>query len=393
MNRILLVNPISSAKYLSDSFKVSGIYSIAIYTNIDELDEWTKPAASLFDEQFHFNSFSLTDIYPHIAHLQVDYVLNGGDQTVDLCDQLAHKFACKFENSLATSEIRQNKFLQQQALFKHNLPAVKQVKMPLNNLDLAVLKKLDYPLFAKPVNGIASLGAFMASSYNELIAILDKQPRKVYLQTVNEYMFQEYLSGEEIFIDSFSLDGEHFISGVYRYFKENQNGTPVYRYIEVVNEAEKILPAIKFVKNALDATDLSNGFAHTELFVTSHGERLVEINPRISGCAGLVNQLGCLTGLIPQDKYLIDSCFKAQPVDPDIVFPKRYGRLIFLYNHENIDCRHIKSFNSKTIMSNIPVNHNEIISLLDVKQFILLVSDDLNQLNADSQYLIKNDVL
>ena len=106
---------------------------------------------------------------------------------------------------------------------------------------------------------------------------------------------QECLDGDEWIVDSVSADGEHKVLALWRYEKGAANGAPfVYLSAEahaLSGPAEAAL--VDYARGALDALGWRWGPAHTEIRMTRHGPRLVEVNAgRWNGLDhGLLSQL------------------------------------------------------------------------------------------------------
>lgn len=76
MKQILLVNPFSSNKYLSERFKEYGVYTTAVYTiDFAKVSSYHNPPENLFDEQIRYKSDNVDDIIEKLGHRQFDYVL------------------------------------------------------------------------------------------------------------------------------------------------------------------------------------------------------------------------------------------------------------------------------------------------------------------------------
>jgi hypothetical protein len=96
---------------------------------------------------------------------------------------------------------------------------------------------------------------------------------------------QEYLTGTEYVVDSFSHEGVHTISDICRYRKLS-DGTHIAIY-----ESMEFLPyhlpghaeLVTFVERVLDALGIEFGPAHTEVMLTDRGPRLIETGARLAG--------------------------------------------------------------------------------------------------------------
>ncbi|MDR2360249.1 MAG: ATP-grasp domain-containing protein [Oscillospiraceae bacterium] len=148
--------------------------------------------------------------------------------------------------------------------------------------------EIGYPLVLKPVDLASS--AFvrliqnaedLKSAYNDLEAFplnFRDQPRD------SVYLLEEYMSGEEVSVESVSCNGATTILGVtdksvtgIPYFIENGHMFPA----KLADSVRSGVTA--FVLDVLKAVGFDRGVAHTEVKITNDGPRIVEINPRTAG--------------------------------------------------------------------------------------------------------------
>ncbi len=94
--KILLVNPISSAGYMSDIFKSYNIHTTAIYTiNEDQFTSFHKPNKIWFDKQINVNSTDITTIINELMGA-FDYVISGTESATNLSDKLAEYYTPQY---------------------------------------------------------------------------------------------------------------------------------------------------------------------------------------------------------------------------------------------------------------------------------------------------------
>ncbi len=207
-------------------------------------------------------------IFKKLKKYEFDLVINGSDQeyTVNLSKKLKSIFTPSLVNSNETYEILSSKYLQQEKLKENGLPNIQQCLISMNNLTegLKRCENLDFPVFAKPANGVCSIGAFKADNIELLKLNLLKVPKIINFGNVDEYLIQEYVSGHEIIVDTFSIKGIHKICSIQRYHKENIYGIPVYRSIEIFNDEDNKVQ--NYVLDMLEIYNFKYGFCHIELF-------------------------------------------------------------------------------------------------------------------------------
>lgn len=352
--RILLVNPLSSATFLSAEFEKYSIHTTALFTlDMTLVPKYVYPASTLFDEQIFFKSIDVKAIIAHLANKRFDLVLGCFDGDVSLTDWLAIHYSPQYANNPSSAPLRFDKFLIQQALKKNGLSYIKQeiyeygTTLPnLANLGLA------YPCFVKPQASAASIGAAKINNDVEMEKYFqDKAKFSTHVQIINsnnKFIIAELVTGNELFIDTFSMHGTHYISSIHQYYKEFINNDLVCRYSEIVNDPALINKVSEYIYRLLNLVEFNNGFAHTEIFITPNGEiKLIEINPRISGAAGFPNKMAQLAGRPSQVDLLLMHCFSLKLTVPQNII--NYTRLVILYNFSN---RPLAKLREK--LSNIP---------------------------------------
>ena len=232
---ILLVNPFSSAQFLSESFKRMGVKTLAFYTkDLKTLMDYAVPKKEWFDRQIFLETEDVDQILAAIQDEQIDYVLNGSEASVSLTDQLAKKLTPELANDPNTAHLRVSKYHMHEALKKEGLAHIKQVQFVVGEDDCQNEKfcNLKYPCFVKPLNGCFSYGLAKIESFEALCQFFNsvdqqalREALKLYLsrQAKVVYLICEYIEGDEYFVDTFSYQGEHYISSIQRYHNHNHN--------------------------------------------------------------------------------------------------------------------------------------------------------------------------
>lgn len=343
--KILLINPLSSARYLSNALKQLDIQATAIYTRgRDGYDDYTRPDPSFFYEQ-HYCDADVESVLSQVKGKNFEFVLNGSESTVRLSDQLAARLTPGLGNDTATSDVRMDKDAVHQQLAKCGLSHIRQKLVPaeIGSVESVVKNgKFDYPFFLKPLRGVGSKGAMRIGSHNELVAYFDtaristlRDDLIVFCEgePLDHLLIGEFIDGEEYFVDSFSIKGKLHISSIQRYNKHHIDGFPIYRYYELVREPHLIESISNYLAKCFEALGYRNGFAHTELFVNKNGPVLIELNPRVGGIRGSTNDNARLGELATQPKILSDA-LRGMPAQ-NIPVPGEspmYSRALTLFN-------------------------------------------------------------
>ena len=140
------------------------------------------------------------------------------------------------------------------------------------------IKDNDFPLFLKPIEGRASIGCAKIQNRDEL---------KPYLQCWNDFIVQEFTSGEIIAADVVRCRKSELTQVCQR--KEllrNSNGCGI--SVQIIDNKD----VDKACHKIADLLDL-NGVVNMEFFVSNGAIRIIEVNPRIP--AGV--EYSCMAGL------------------------------------------------------------------------------------------------
>ncbi len=395
---IAFIDPIVSPAYLVGELHRCNMKVIGVFTlSLSEEEKRLYFFPELFDHVIHVdNDTSVNAIAEALTKLDVQYVFYGYEESVALADQIAQLVCPAYANDANISQLRYDKYEMQEALKKANMPYVKQIQLNSGSLYPAQVEELnswEFPVMVKPSQGSGSENVKKCQSVNEIEIFIKKIEHN--LSNVKNYIIQEFLSGDEYFVDTVSLSGMHQIVSVQHYQKMSFQGHPIYRYAEIVDPRSiewKI--CCEFVLKALDAVGLKNGFGHTELFLTAEGPRLIEINPRISGAMGFPNKVAEKTLGYNQLKTLANIIFSHSYHSPTQLL--QHGMFVCL---QNWTPRKIKETNVE-LLKTIPSYAEHMMAktpgtfllspknLLDTVAYVLLLNPDNAQLMLDYNTLI-----
>ncbi|PEM18978.1 lyase family protein [Bacillus wiedmannii] len=222
----------------------------------------------------------------------VSTIFSSSEYFVEMANKLNLKFGKKANNPEAIITCRDKMRFYNHLNSSHLVP--KAWSLTTTNIDTDFFSNgNDYVI--KPVNGSGSVNVCKVDSlysYEQAIKGKDK----------DEYLIQEYFSGEEFSVEVVSLEGTHFVISMIKKYLDDETS-----FVEVghdfpaslPNETEQRIHSI--VDKALSLVGYKNGFSHIELRVNEDGDiKIIEINPRLAG------------GMIP---VLIENCTSLNLVD------------------------------------------------------------------------------
>lgn len=148
-------------------------------------------------------------------------------------------------------------------------------------ISIEKLQKANYPLFCKPIEGVASTGCKIVNSFEELSTIIS-------LSDFNHrYLIQDYVEGQVITVDCIrNRKTNQKVQIQRKELLRNTNGCGI--AVEIINNQE-LGRVCDYLMESLDL----NGVANFEFFETNNGFRIIEINPRFS--AGTL--YSCMAGI------------------------------------------------------------------------------------------------
>lgn len=176
---------------------------------------------------------------------------------------------------LTTNKCARNEFLNQTKIQIANY----QVVTDIHEVNL------NYPFVIKPSDNSASRGVQLVDSVDELKRVFDSSKK---LSSDKQLLIEEYLSGPEISIEGFMLNGKMYVTGFadrnysrnpefYPFFVEDGGDYPTFLSQDIVAEAKKV-----FEQAAL-ALGITEGPSKGDLIVTDSGVKVIEITSRLSG--------------------------------------------------------------------------------------------------------------
>jgi biotin carboxylase len=401
----LAIDPVTCKDYMVSKFARKNIKVFAVFT--DSLLRYFDEFTSLSPVEIHklvknylkdtsFNHIyylweydNLEEFRESLSEYDVFYVLNGNEYSLEATKEICRIYNIEF-NSDETVQTVQSKYEVNEVCRNKGIPVCREILK--NNSSLTIsdkrrVEKWGYPIFAKPVHGCGSLGVSKLSNEADVIQYLK-------INTHSSVLLQEYLKGREYFIDIVSYRGQHYISLVGVYKKDNINNVPVYNYAEIVPfDTQEAKAIILYLKRVLDLVGWKNGLSHNEIIYTNNGPVLIEINGRQSGAHNYINKLAYYSYGRDQFDILID-CICNNSAAKHKYRPKEIelSRYICLNNFK--EHKMMRKFNAEKIIKLQSYKEHTIFvktgeklpvarSLADVVGNVMLINKDRQQLKND----------
>jgi hypothetical protein len=401
------VDPYFGSEDICNEFLKNGFSLLAVLTDrvpLSQEEKLQRLPVGKFAAIHNLSNEDDDSLLMQLKQIPIHYVIGGFENSLDISDYLGHHLCPERANPNRSSAWRTDKFLMNEQLAKNNIPCVKQIKTASAHLTPSQLESLQqwtFPVVVKPCKGYASFSVLfcqdLAQLQNDLNYLIQSAGGRF-----KEFVIQECLFGEEYFIDTVSWQGKHWPISAHHYNKMLVDNHPFYRLADIVDlQDPTISPGIDYIKHVLDAVELRFGFAHTELFLTAKGPRLIEVNPRVSGAYGFANKLARIAMDCTQAEIL------AKTVNsPDFFqhlyaskYPKLkcHGRVLYLQNWQPKiinppaieKITNLPSFKEYYMTKKPGVFLNKPVNLLDTVMLILLAHEDQEQIEKDSNIIFE----
>ncbi|MFI7013105.1 ATP-grasp domain-containing protein [Streptomyces sp. NPDC050164] len=217
----------------------------------------------------------------------VTHVIAGQEAGVELADQLSAELGTP-GNGMSRPTARRNKYEMALALRDAGLAhAAGMVSTDADEIIAWAEETVGYPVILKPVASSSTDNVVACSSPEQVRAV----HQRIMASTDRHGMpnttvlAQEFLEGDEYFVNTVSREGRHHTVEVWRYFKIRlSGGNIIYDYNEPLSPDDPVAKELEsYTHQVLDALEVHNAAAHTEVMLTSRGPVLVESAARMGG--------------------------------------------------------------------------------------------------------------
>ena len=215
-------------------------------------------------------------------------VIPGRECAVALSEWIAWELSLE-GNDPATTALRRNKFLMNQAV---ELAGLRTTKQFLSH-DAEELKNWfkqygEGKVVVKPPDSGGSDDVYICTSESDVEeATLKITGKQNCLHSHNDNaLIQRFIEGTEFVVNTVSLGGKHKVTDVWKVSKKLIAGRNLYDFDELCDPSSlDTTRAIEYTLKVLDAVGIVKGAGHTELILAEDGATLLEIGARVSGAA------------------------------------------------------------------------------------------------------------
>lgn len=218
---------------------------------------------------------------------EVSHVVAGQEAGVELADQLSAELGTP-GNGMTRPTARRNKYEMVLALRDAGLAhAASMVSSDADELIAWVEETVGYPVIVKPVASSSTDNVVACSSPEQVRAVHQKIMNSTDRHGMPNatVLAQEFLEGDEYFVNTVSRGGGHRTVEMCRYYKIRiPGGRIINDYNEPLSPDDPMAKELEcYTHQVLDALEVHNAAGHTEIMMTSRGPVLVESAARMGG--------------------------------------------------------------------------------------------------------------
>ncbi|MCM0679137.1 hypothetical protein NCC78_31380 [Micromonospora phytophila] len=217
----------------------------------------------------------LAAVVARLRDLGVGFVVAGSESGVLLADALSAALGTP-GNGMRRPRARRDRFEMAEAVRAAGLPAARGIATASVDELLDWAADLgEWPVVLKPLVSAGTDNVVFCESSGQL-----REAHARIMGSVDRYgrrndavLGQQFLHGDEYFVNTVSRDGVHHVVEVWRYHKRQLgDGRTMYDHEEPVPPADPVVaPLVAYTLAVLDALEVRNSAAHTEVMVTKEG--------------------------------------------------------------------------------------------------------------------------
>ncbi|MCE1180078.1 MAG: ATP-grasp domain-containing protein [Micrococcales bacterium] len=319
VRRALIVDPLSTGRELAPEFRRRGwqttaavsIPWIADAINREDFDE------VLIDEPG-------SDLRGRVRALAPDAIVPGAEFGVLLAEELAAQQGLPVNIPLP-DDPRRDKSAMLHRLRERGVRAMagELVRTP-EELERWLTAWGRYPVVVKPARSAGSDSVSICHDAPSAHAAFDAVAgQRNSLGVINDgALVEEYLSGQQYYTNSVSIDGLHRVHEVWRVDFTVADGRPLYdREVLLGSDDRHFQPLIDYTDEVLTALGVTDGAAHTEIRMQGEEPVLIESGARLAGASDMPAHRAA-TGTNPVellvDRYADPAAFRARLHEPPL---------------------------------------------------------------------------
>lgn len=281
----VLVDAYSTGNYLPPAFHRLGVDLLHLQSTPELMPSMLRPAHDSYEDFLVFDNEDacIRELNRHSPR----FVVAGQEPGVPLADRLSEALELR-TNGSALSVARRNKYHMIETVRAAGLATADQILTEHVEHALEWVKQRGHwPCVAKPLSSASTDGVFICENADKLRRAFRSilTSKDIFDEANQQVLVQSFLSGTEYIVDTVSSDGSAYVCGVWRYHKRVlPNGKPIYNRDVLMDPADEVVaPLVAYTKRVLDALNVRNGPAHSEIIMEDGGPVVVEVGARLNG--------------------------------------------------------------------------------------------------------------
>jgi biotin carboxylase len=286
----VVVDPYSSGALFAAEFARHGVPVVAVLTAAQPPQAY----ASSYRPQDHPDPVvydgDLDAVAGRLRALAPRCVIAGCESGVELAERLAPRVVPELSNVPELAGARRDKSLMAAAVAAAGLPIIRQLCADDPNRVAQWLEReglTGADLVVKPPKSASTDGVVKVPGGRGWRTVFERQLGRVnqFGEVDDRLLVQEYVTGTEYVVDTFTHDGRHTLVDVCAYHKVSNGGhMAVYDTMSWLPPDHPALDHIvPYVHAVLDAVGVRYGSAHVEVMDTARGPLLIELGARPHG--------------------------------------------------------------------------------------------------------------
>lgn len=278
-----IVDAYRMANNIAPELRRYGIRCVHVESGLHEEDEYYQP------QDFVSEFTHAGDVRATAAALRdagVGIVLAGSECGVLLADELSAELGTP-GNGMSRPRSRRDKHEMVLAVSGSGLRTAASFASPDADAVVAWASARPWPVVLKPVTSGGGVNVYVCRTPEQIRASHARimAGANLWGEANKTVLAQQCLTGEEYFVNTVSRAGVHHIAEVWRYQKRQLPGREIcYDYECPVPPDEPVVAELAdYARGVLDALEVWNAAAHTEIIIGPDGPVLVECGARLGG--------------------------------------------------------------------------------------------------------------
>ena len=224
------------------------------------------------------DTFNVSLIVEYAKKYEIQNVINLTDTWCHISQEVKKQLGLPISNDQAILVTR-NKDQLRKKLIENKLTS--GVYMTINLQDISMIKKIQYPVIIKDIQGTGSKNVWFANDEKDLDCLIQSFKKSKNLP--HSLLIETYFKGTLYSAETITYQGQTKLLAI-----SNRILSNIPHFMEYGGALPMLLNTQlegveKWVKTILKTLSYQEGFAHTEFVVTDSGYEVIEVNPRLGG--------------------------------------------------------------------------------------------------------------